>query len=288
MYWDCPGRYYKRYIQRQPIPDDELDITETVPGKVVDRILQYFWRRVLEGRGAATFMFDPKSKKFDEIFTKYIDAPGVILGGEAFASTREEAKVAIGKLAKNMELMIETEQLLDQQEFLMPEGEDNRTQFGTYHKPLFINDWLSLSGGFDLFIAPKREFTGRLIDYKASMSTRRLEPEQLKLYQLAIGHKWKLKVGMAGFLLFRLKKTIWYRFDAEKIQATKDRLIRTAKAIDREEFDLTPSEAACMYCDFRFQCEKAIITDNTKRKKKRSLPVINVETPTALMDEPEL
>lgn len=283
-YWDCPGSYFKRYILREKPPQDQ-DLTETTPGLVVDRLCRYFFERVRAGRGAGRFMFDEESKVFQSLIDKYLRRPGVYLGEGAFAEDEDEAIAYISEISANMSDMIAQEELY-KADIILSEDEANTTQFGTYQRPLVINDHLQVAGAFDLFVAFKG-LPGRLIDYKASKSTHHIDPTQLKLYNIALIKKWNRSVAMAGFMLFKLKKPIWYRFSPQDLEETEAKFTRTAKNIVAEEFDFTPSHSACRLCPYRTSCSESALPDPVTTKK-RSRPKVKAEKPESLNEIPEL
>jgi len=296
-YKDCPAQYFKSRIAREKVPPEEYDITGTVPGTVVDSLAQYYFDRVERGYKPSTFMFDKDNKKFQEVFDHHIDKPGVHLHEESFAETVDEARDFIGELAENLADMIQAERLLEGQNFILAEKrsdfgkkESNPTEFGSWHTPLVINDWLSVSGAFDLYSAQERHIPGRLVDWKASRSRHYLDPQQLRLYTIALKRKWGIDVGMAGFILFRIQDKIWYNFTKTQLDETVDQFVSVAKKIDAEEFDYTPTEAACRLCDFRNVCEKSLYKDDeqTRAKKRKKKQLVQITTPAALLEEPEL
>jgi len=284
-YWDCPGGYQKKYIFREKSPEDK-DETGTVPGTVVDRLARHFFYRVRNGYGPAKFMFDKDSKAFNETLSEYLEAPHVYLGEGTFAENEEEAKEVIGEMALNLSDMISKENLYKGKEIILSEDNKGTTEFGTYKNPLEINEWLRVAGAFDFYSSVDRDTAGRLIDWKASQSTRYLDPHQLKLYQFALLKKWGLRTAMAGFMLFNLNRTSWHRFDDASVEATLDKFTRTAKSIIAEDFDLTPSQASCRLCPYRTTCSESVCTDEEKPKKKKIK--VKAEKPEALNVIPEL
>jgi len=285
FYWDCPGGYQKKYIFREKSPEDK-DETGTVPGTVVDRLARHFFYRVRHGFGSAKFMFDKDSKAFNETLSEYLEAPHVYLGEGTFAEDEEEAKEVIGVMALNLADMISKENLYKGKEIIMSEDREGTTEFGTYHKPLVINEWLRVAGAFDLFVSVDKNTLGRLLDFKASQTTRYIDPHQLKLYQHALDIKWGLRTAMAGFMLFNLNRTLWYRFDDASIEETIDKFTRTAKSIVEGKFDFTPSQASCRLCPYRTNCSESMYTEEEKPKKKKIK--VKAEKPESLNIVPEL
>jgi len=284
FYWDCQGGYQKKYIFREKSPEDK-DETGTVPGTVVDRLARHFFYRVRNGFGPAKFMFDKDSKAFNETLSQHLEAPHIYLGEGAFAEDEDDAKEVIGDMALNLSDMISKENLYKGKEIIMSEDNKGTTEFGTYHKPLVINEWLRISGAFDLFVSDNKNMPGRLLDYKASKSTRYLDPHQLKLYQLALRIKWRLRTAMAGFMLFKLNRTYWHRFDDASIEGTVDKFTRTAKSIVEGKFDFTPSQASCRLCPYRTTCSESVCKEIEKPKKKIK---VKAEMPESLNILPEL
>jgi len=284
-YSECPGRYNKQYIVREKSPEDK-DETGTVPGNVVDRIARHFFYRVRHGYGDSKFMFDPDSKAFKEQLDEFLEAPHIYLGEGTFAEDEEEARQVIGTMSLNLADMISKENLFKDKEIILSEDNKGTTEFGTYKEPLEVNDWLRLSGAFDLFVSKNKETAGRLVDYKASNSDRYINPHQLKLYQFALKKKWGLKTAMAGFMLFNLNRTIWNRFDDAAVDETIDKFTRIAKSIIAEEFDLTPSTSSCRLCPYRTECSESMWVEDDKPKKKKIK--VKAEMPEALNIVPEL
>lgn len=285
LYRDCPGAYCGKYITRAKIPPD-VDKTATVPGSIIDRLNRTFFR-ILQSSGRKAFwLYNPTSKAFKEEFDRWIDQPKVFLGEGQFAKNREEAFEYVAQVAEKMRQLIESEQLAEDFDFVLSEWEtDNPTEFGSPGNPLVVNDWVKLMGSFDFFGSKSRATPGRLLDWKASRSMYHLDPFQLRIYQLAAELKWDLKVGMTGFALPIMRRVTWHRFGREQVQETIERLVTTAKQIDAEEFDLTPSEASCRLCPFLTTCPKAVVSGKQKKREKSPL---QIATPPGLAEDPEL
>jgi len=285
LYWDCAGAYFRRYILREKSPEDK-DETGTVPGNVVDQLARHFFYRVRNGYGAAKFMFDKDSKSFNEKLSEYLEAPYIYLGEGTFAENEEEAKEVIGEMALNLSDMISKENLYKGKEVILSEDRKGTTKFGTYNNPLEVNEYLRISGAFDLYTSVNKETAGRLIDYKASNSTHYVDPHQLKLYQFALKKKWGLKTAMAGFMLFKLNRTLWHRFDDASIESTLDKFTRTAQSIVAGEFEYTPSVASCRLCPYRTNCSESMYVAEDKPKKRKVKP--KADRPESLDEVPEL
>jgi DNA helicase-2/ATP-dependent DNA helicase PcrA len=98
-----------------------------------------------------------------------------------------------------------------------------------------------------------------LIDYKTSRpkTAEQLQDDiQLSLYALAAREAWQLEsAGRAYYyVLDDLKVTLPGDADEERVQAT---VLEIGEGIMSQQFEPTPSKAACSICDFRIVCPAA-------------------------------
>ena len=290
LYKDCPAAFFNRYIARTKIPDQD-DKTATVPGSIIDRLNRIYFKKLQETGRKADWIYDSTRPHLREHFEFWINDPKVFLGDGQFAKDKESAFLYVAKVAEKMLRLIQSEKLAENFNFILSEWEHNNpTEFGSPYKPLVINEWLSLMGSFDFYGAETRDGLGKLLDWKASRSFYHLDPDQLKLYNIAVIKKWNLRVGMCGFVLPILGTTKWHRFNNDVLEGFTGTLVHTAKKIDREEFDYTPSEASCRMCPFKSSCAKAVVKTSTDIKKRAAAKndVVNANIPTPLLEEPEL
>lgn len=276
MHRGCPASFYRRSILREPMP--EQDKTATVAGNIMDRQARVFFRNYRDTGKAEFRFFNPEDESFQACFQKFADDPQVHFGENAWAPSREKAWEKIIKMADKFSDTIIAENLTSGNEFILSEDEQGSTKFGTYDNPLVINDILRITGAFDLYCATKLWNPGRLIDFKASFTTKHLDPLQLHTYQLGIHKKWGYPVGMAGFLLLNQKKIHWEGYKPNLVKQAEERLTEAAKTISKGVFPYTPSKNACKFCPYKSKCPDVFVEEE-KPKKENLLAQVPAETP---------
>jgi RecB family exonuclease len=99
-----------------------------------------------------------------------------------------------------------------------------------------------------------------LIDYKTS---RPKSPEQLKddvqlsLYALAAGEAWQLPSSRQAYYYVLDDRKVPVPRDERDAQSVKDIVLQVGEGILAQEFEPTPSHAACSICDYRIVCPVA-------------------------------
>jgi hypothetical protein len=279
----CGMRYWFGYVdpQRKLIKRDS-DLTGTLPGHVVHRIAEVALKAADKTKpGVVT---DVNLARFEDnkllyaVFKDFAADPRVSFASReheslAWAADERTALNYIRHCRDNLFALLQTHDLI--QPFMLREW-----TFGTYKAPLVLNDQLKICGGLDLLTGQSPTSPLRLIDYKATHTDFRLDKDQLKLYQLA-AELAGYRVGMTGFLMFKHRRApIYHAFKKKDLDDAVHDFVRISKKIQAEEFDYTPSQAACGLCDYRDDCPKAIKLDTPidapKPTEKIAVPVFEV------------
>jgi RecB family exonuclease len=121
----------------------------------------------------------------------------------------------------------------------------------------FTVDHVRVIGYIDMVVASKSGAI-HVIDWKTgkSLATGRIEEDpQLTMYQLGVeamgvGRVAKLSLYHVPSLTMQSSK----RHSEALVSALKMRIVETAARISAKEFEPTPSERACGFCDFKSFC----------------------------------
>lgn len=262
-YCKCPGGYYLSYIDpERKTKQVTSDATGTLPGRVVHKLFEASGKKDPEtkqfvGFDRAAFL---DRRRLYAILSSELEDPRIRLHPEhqdEWARSKDAAMAAIAEWRGNLLHILESDGFI--KPFML-----NEFKFGSYNSPLVLNDQVKIAGAIDLFSADSREAPGRLVDFKASYVTDRLNVDQLKLYDLAM-RAHGFRVGMCGFVLFRIRRRPEYHaFNKTDRADFVERLADASKKIQLKVFPFTPSKASCRYCDHRDKCSVAVKEDASK------------------------
>ncbi len=99
-----------------------------------------------------------------------------------------------------------------------------------------------------------------LIDYKTSRpktAEQLADDVQLSLYALAAREDWRLESSRQAYYYILDDLKVPVPKDARDAEALKDTVIEVGDGILAQEFEPTPSHAACSICDYRIVCPAA-------------------------------
>jgi CRISPR/Cas system-associated exonuclease Cas4 (RecB family) len=99
-----------------------------------------------------------------------------------------------------------------------------------------------------------------LIDYKTSRpktATQLKDDVQLSLYALAAGEAWQLESSRQAYYYVLDDLKVPVPRQARDLESVKDIVLEVGEGILAQEFEPTPSHAACSICDYRIVCPAA-------------------------------
>jgi DNA helicase-2/ATP-dependent DNA helicase PcrA len=102
--------------------------------------------------------------------------------------------------------------------------------------------------------------TYELIDYKTSRpktAEQLADDVQLSLYALAAREDWRLESSQASYYYILDDLKVPVPRDARDAEAVTDTVLEVGEGILAQEFEPTPSHAACSICDYRIICPVA-------------------------------
>jgi DNA helicase-2/ATP-dependent DNA helicase PcrA len=111
-------------------------------------------------------------------------------------------------------------------------------------------------------LAGSGEAEYELIDYKTSRpkSTEQLRDDvQLSLYALAAREDWKLESSRQAYYYVLDDIKVPVPREQHDMDAVRDIVLEVGEGILAQEFEPTPSRAACAMCDYRIVCPAAEI-----------------------------
>jgi DNA helicase-2/ATP-dependent DNA helicase PcrA len=102
--------------------------------------------------------------------------------------------------------------------------------------------------------------TFELIDYKtgrAKTAAQLKEDVQLSLYQIGAKRSWKLDASKQSYYYVLDNEQVPLAPSEETIEQVEETATRVAEGIRAQQFEPTPSYAACSICDFQLICPAA-------------------------------
>jgi hypothetical protein len=268
-YKQCPAAYAYSYVS-EGVPV-EPDYSGVVPGKVIGRLLDNTLRtaqvpeRVYCDGNKVLFDFLIDDKHLQRLFFEEVNRPKCGLHKDAWAKTPEDALRQLRAMRTTLLKIMDEQHVI--QPYMLSEF-----RFASHQKPLRINSVVSLNGAIDLFVSEHQTKPGRLFDLKASPTDANQDPDELKLYTIAM-QQVGIKVGMSAFLTYRggVRTPTYYSFNKADLSEFEDKLVDTARRIAANEFPYTPSEKACKFCKARDICPSKWTSQD---KTKLSLPLV--------------
>jgi|CXWL01.1.fsa_nt_gi RecB family exonuclease len=223
-YSDCPKKYEFKYVLRMPEKPKHFFSF----GKSVHSALEFMY---------AGEVCPPLDDVLEYLETHWVD--------EGYADTKAQDKAK-----RNADSMLRDYYRKHAQDWVKPLSVEAKFDMTVDHVRVtgFI-DRVDMFPSGDLHV----------IDYKTGQSldvTRIDDDEQMTMYQLAAKTIYP-ESEVDTVSLYHVPSLTLHSAKArteDKVNALRDKIKRTADAIARKEFQATPSEKSCSWCDFKPHC----------------------------------
>lgn len=234
VYKQCPNRYYREKVLKEPL--EKVDETYTIPGRIVHDAASYYFETGSLEKFNKDYLRAELEKNGELETVDYIKA----------YKSFDKALDLLYKSADNLQTFVETR---DRSAKLLSEQ-----WFGTWEEPLVLSENLAIQGAADLIeVLPNG--SALLYDYKTSYNTKNLSRDQLMLYAIAAKIKWGIDISMASFFMLPTNKQEYFSFTKEDKQDLLNQLQKTANEIltVREKLAIKKNDK-CKYCPFYDSC----------------------------------
>lgn len=238
-YKQCPKKYeYSRIIR---VKSDLIeDHSNAIPGSTVHEAAENYLKTFDDSwfsAEAIKSIFDSVTSKPECDLSKYPGGP-------------EKAWEMTLLCAKNLHMFLLGQDL---------KGKKFYTEFniGTWKEPCVINNDLGLMGASDLLVPAFDKYV--LYDYKATYQRKNVDPDQLKLYKLAVEKILGVSIPMVGFLFIPLSLPQYYSFNDTEMKFFLDKLFKAVDLIQKGSFEKKPSQK-CDNCKYRDMCKPEAVS----------------------------